>query len=264
MSSVDLEENHWPQSFLPSALCRQYQDFKTNLLSKELSQQCLLGGWHAWRFPKAATCPAALLDSKVPQKVTASPPKPLQILGAVLSAHCKWSRWTPISAPSPDTQNLWSAAAFWLFPNTHTNISTKEKKPKKPEKRRWNPAQIAKAWAQSIPSLRLPQLSQLQVQVPEENFEHSHNTRQGERREAVTRSCYCPEGFFRANIRAALFIKPQTFQFSLVYMYIYIHRYTRVESEYIFLFVFQDMNLFRLFGSPEQLWTTAGMIKNSR
>lgn len=38
-----------------------------------------------------------------------------------------------------------------------------------------------------------------------------------------------------------------------VYMCIYIHRYTRVESEYFFLFVFQDVNLLRLFGSPEQL-----------
>lgn len=38
-----------------------------------------------------------------------------------------------------------------------------------------------------------------------------------------------------------------------VYMYIYIHRYIRVESEYFFLFVFQDVNLLRLFGSPEQL-----------
>lgn len=51
ISSLDLEENYWPQSFLPSASCRHYQDF--NLLSKELSQQCLIGGAPAGRFPKA-------------------------------------------------------------------------------------------------------------------------------------------------------------------------------------------------------------------
>lgn len=42
ISRGDLEDNYWPQSFLPSASLRQYQFF--NLLSKELSQQCLLGG----------------------------------------------------------------------------------------------------------------------------------------------------------------------------------------------------------------------------
>lgn len=86
----------------------------------------------------------------------------------------------------------------------------------KRRKKKWKPKQKPNQY----PEIALSQLSQ-QVQMTHENFEHGNNRRQSERREVATCSCYHPEGFFRANISETVFIKPQTWLFSLKYTHFF-------------------------------------------
>lgn len=108
--------------------------------------------------------------------------------------------------PSPEAQEAIKCTWFPMVPRYTCKFLKEEKKKKR--KPKWKPNQY--------PAIGQSQLSQ-RAQVTYENFERGNNRRQSERREVVTCSCYHPEGFFRANIPETVFIKPQTWQFSLKY-----------------------------------------------
>lgn len=114
---------------------------------------------------------------------------------------------TPLS-PSPEAQEVVKSIQFPTVPRQTCTSLKQEKK--------WKPKQKPNQY----PEIALSQLSQ-QVQMTHENFEHGNNRRQSERREVATCSCYHPEGFFRANISETVFIKPQTWLFSLKYTHFF-------------------------------------------